>query len=213
MRTIHTARIAAWLLAIAVVAGGSTSQTLASPTRMPSTLGTRGTHVVAARMQASGRAAMPHSALHMPSLATSRFVRPQKAFKGLFVADDATPAVEMFANGTYQGIGSITSGLVGPDGDWLDAKRNLYVADYLADDIVEYGRGATSPTFVYNAGMIDPVDVTTDRDGNVYEEADFDYPTVYNGWVNRYAQGSNAVVNSCTPRRRSVTKCRGRQER
>ena len=41
--------------------------------------------------------------------------------------------------------------------------------------------------------MIDPVDVSVDSHGNVYE-ADYD------GWyVNEYAQKSNAVMNSCSP--------------
>jgi hypothetical protein len=101
--------------------------------------------------------------------------------------------VILLKNGSYKSAGTITKGLVSPDGDFVDAAGNFYVADYDGVDIQEYNPGGTSPSFTYRHGMIDPVNVSVDSQGNVYE-ADYD------GWyVNEYAQKSNRVVNSCSP--------------
>jgi streptogramin lyase len=95
-------------------------------------------------------------------------------------------------NGTYDQIGTISKGLVEPNGDSVDSAGNVYVADYGIGAVREYRPHNQTPSFTYKAGMIDPVDVTVDANGNVYE-AD------YNGWaVNEYAQGSDTVVQSCS---------------
>ena len=114
--------------------------------------------------------------------------------RDLYVADPGKNAVEILANGTYKNVGSISNGISGPIPNFLDKKGNLYVANanFSAPNIREYAPGATSPSFTYTAGMTDPVGVSVDRAGNVYET---DH---YGGFVNEYAQGTNAVLNSCT---------------
>jgi hypothetical protein len=116
-----------------------------------------------------------------------------KSLKDLYVSDYGTDEVEVLKNKTYKEVRRIKKGLVLPDGEFLDSGGNFYVADALGADIAEYGPGGSSPSFVYSAGMTDPVDVTVDAKGNVYEAEYNEY-----GAVNEYAQGSNTIVNSCS---------------
>ncbi|MGA7356228.1 MAG: hypothetical protein WBW76_12440 [Candidatus Cybelea sp.] len=123
-------------------------------------------------------------------------VRPDKAGgpKELFVDDVGKNAVKIFANSSWARKGGVTKGIDGPGGNWVDkTRRNLYVANYQADNITEYAPGAKVPTFTYASGMNDPVGVTTDFAGNVYE-ADF-----AGGFVNEYSQHSDAVIATCSP--------------
>lgn len=123
-------------------------------------------------------------------------VRPDKGGgpKELFVDDLGKNAVKIFANSSWARKGSVTKGIDGPGGNWVDkTRRNLYVANYQADNITEYAPGAKVPTFTYASGMNDPVGVTTDFAGNVYE-ADF-----AGGFVNEYSQHSDAVMATCSP--------------
>jgi len=116
----------------------------------------------------------------------------KKAAKDLFVSDFGTGAEEILANKTWTNTGSITDGIDGPDGNWVDKKGNLYVANYGGADITEYHKGSTSPSFTYS-GVEDPVAVTTDSKGNVYE-GDFE-----GGYVTEFPQGSNSITAQCSP--------------
>jgi hypothetical protein len=128
--------------------------------------------------------------LPQPTLQGSKLARSRDS-KVLYISDFRS--VLLYKNGSYKHAGSITKGLVSPDGDYVDAAGNFYVADYDGAYIQEYKSGGKSPSFTYRHGMIDPTNVSVDTHGNVYE-AD------YNGWyVNEYAQKSNAVINSCSP--------------
>jgi hypothetical protein len=121
-------------------------------------------------------------------------VNPDKKKGGgdLFVDDFGTGAVEILANKTWTNTGSISSGIDGPDGNWVDKKGNLYVANYGAADITEYAKGSSSPSTTYG-GVEDPVAVTTDSKGNVYE-GDFE-----GGYATEFAQGSSSIVAQCSP--------------
>jgi hypothetical protein len=122
-------------------------------------------------------------------------VRPRaaaKAPKDLFVTDRDLGEVIVFANKTWQNSGKISDGTLNGDGDYVDKKGNLYVAD-TSGAIEEYAPGADSPSFTYNASMKDAINVSVDSKGNVYE-ADYQ-----GGFVNEYAQASNTVTNSCSP--------------
>jgi hypothetical protein len=116
----------------------------------------------------------------------------KKGAKDLFVSDFGTGAVEILANKTWTNTGSISSGIDGPDGNWVDKKGNLYVANYAGADITEYAKGSSSPKSTYS-GVEDPVAVTTDPSGNVYEG---DYE---GGYVSEFAQGSNSIIAQCSP--------------
>jgi DNA-binding beta-propeller fold protein YncE len=134
------------------------------------------------------------------SLQGAHVVNPAKKKKGLkdlYVSDFGTGAVEILANGTWTETGTITSGLDGPDGIFADKKGNVYVANYAGLDIQEYAPNGTSPSFTYNASMIDPIGVDVDAKGNVYE-ADYDDGGGA-GPINEYAQGTNTVLNTCSP--------------
>ena len=116
----------------------------------------------------------------------------RKGVKDLFVDDFGTGAVEILANKTWTNKGSISSGIDGPDGNWVDKKGNLYVANYAGLDITEYAKGSSSPSSTYS-GVTDPVAVTTDSSGNVYEG---DYE---GGYVTEFPQGSNTITAQCSP--------------
>lgn len=121
-------------------------------------------------------------------------VRPDKnGPPELFIDDVGTNAVEILANSSWTSKGSVTKGISGPAGNWIDKNFNLYVANSQADDITEYARGAKIPKFTYKSGMSDPVAVTTDFAGNVYEA---DYT---GGFVNEYSPKKDAVIATCSP--------------
>ena len=114
----------------------------------------------------------------------------------LYVDNLLPNTIDVLANKTWAPAGTI-SGLNGPDGNFADRNGRLYVANYTGDYVTEYAPGATMPAFTYTAGMIDPVDVTVDGHGKVFE-ADFD-SALGNGFVNEYPAGVNSVVHSCAP--------------
>jgi hypothetical protein len=125
----------------------------------------------------------------------TRRVSPDRGKADLFVDDFNNNAVAILKNKSFGNAGTITAGIDEPDGNWFD-KHGLYVANYVGINIGQY-KSPTSETFTYSAGMTDPVDVTTDSQGNVYE-ADYDYPYFF-GAVREYAQKSNTVIASCSP--------------
>jgi hypothetical protein len=122
----------------------------------------------------------------------------------IWVTDFGTGATDIVKYNTWAGQGSFSTGMNGPDGDWVDKAhpQDLYVANYAGPNITEYtgANNGNPPTlaYTYSAGMADPVDVTTDKNGNVYE-ADYNYTVAGGGYVNEYAQMSNTVVASCSP--------------
>lgn len=129
--------------------------------------------------------------------AVHRSTRPlAKGPRNLFV-DDQEGAVEVLVNGTWKNTSSISNGIDDPNGNFVDKRGSLYVANYGADGISQYAPGASMPDFTYNAGMIDPDNVTVDGHGNVYE-SDYD-DALGSGFVNEYKQGVNDVFASCSP--------------
>jgi hypothetical protein len=121
-------------------------------------------------------------------------VSPAGGGADLFVSDAEKNAVDLLANKHWTYVTDITDGIGGPDGNWI-AGGEFYVANYEDVSITEYN-SATSVKYTYSSGMIDPIDVTADKHGNVYE-ADYNYPGDLAGFVNEYAQQSNNVTNTC----------------
>jgi len=116
--------------------------------------------------------------------------RKKKGPKDLFVDDVGTNAVEILKNTTWTNIDSISSGIDHPEGNWVDAKGNLYVANFTGQDITEYYPSKSIPKYTYT-GVSEPIAVTTDSHGNVYE-GDFE------GYVTEFHQGSSTIIAQCT---------------
>lgn len=115
----------------------------------------------------------------------------KKTDRDLFVDDSKNDAVDVLKNGSWKNVGSITVGIKGPNGNWVDENGNLYVANFFGStgNVLEYSSGG-SLRFTYDSGMVYPAAVVTDRNGNVYEADEFT-------GVNEYRRGSNAVVANC----------------
>jgi hypothetical protein len=120
-------------------------------------------------------------------------IRPMKAsgIKELAVTDFGTGEVELL-NKKYAESGTISDGISGPDGDYIDSKGNLYVANYEGIDVQEYAKGKSSPSNTYSSGLSDPIDVSADSKGNVYVD---DYSADV---VVEYAQGKSSPTASCS---------------
>lgn len=119
--------------------------------------------------------------------------KPSAIEKGgvLYVDDGGNQAVEIFKNRTWEKLGSITGGIGDIDRNWVDTHGNLYFAQFSPVEIVEYAPGGSSPTFTYYSQMQFPVDVATDRAGDVFEADEL------TSSVNEYAQKSNTVSATC----------------
>ncbi len=111
----------------------------------------------------------------------------------LSVADRGLNEVLEF-NKTYELTGTISDS--GPDGDWIDAKDNLYVTNFSSVNVTvnEYNK-ADVPIFTYSNGLTEPVDVTTDTKGNVIVANFAGYRRV--GTVVVYPQGKNTASVTC----------------
>lgn len=127
----------------------------------------------------------------LPGAVAATGVETHKGAGVLYVDDAGKQAVDIFKNGSWKKLGGITGGIGDIDLNWVDAKGDFYFAQFSPVDIVEYAPGASAPSFTYDSNMEFPVDVTTDRAGNVYE---VDEQT---SSVNEYAQHNNAISASC----------------
>lgn len=123
-----------------------------------------------------------------PAIATPELGAVEHA---LFVANLGN---EVFVlRGTpYHVAREITHGVHGSDGIWVDRHGNLYVTNINAKNVTEYQRGGRLPVCRYNAHLIDPIDVTTDDQGNVYVVDFNDFRTT--GYVDVYPQCRNKVT-------------------
>ena len=188
-RVLMTSAIA--LVSAGVMAGCSGGGSTMSQSVVP----TGGAQSHAVSRDGTGIAPKYLSRLHFGSGLPS--IRPDAtgAPKFLAVSDFGTGATEIL-NHNYALKKTITNGMNGPDGDWYDQAGNLYVANYAGITVQEYAPGSSNPSFTYTAGLGDPINVTTDEAGNVYVA---DYNFGGSGFVNEYAQGSNVVINSCSP--------------
>ncbi|MEO6989931.1 MAG: hypothetical protein ABI346_07600 [Candidatus Baltobacteraceae bacterium] len=90
-------------------------------------------------------------------------------------------------NGTQ--VGTITNGIVNPGGIFVDGSRNLWVANGGGRNIVEYPRGATSPTNTLNDPAGQPYDVTMCPNGTVYV-SNLNGQNGKTGTIQVYAPGS-----------------------
>jgi hypothetical protein len=114
----------------------------------------------------------------------------------LYVTDSRPNVVKILTNKTHKLVGTISTGILGPVGDWLDMNGNLYVANSLAPNVTEYAPNTTTPSFTYSQSMQVPQSVATDALGHVFE-ADLGAGSTQ-GHVNEYAQGSDTAIGSCS---------------
>jgi hypothetical protein len=85
-------------------------------------------------------------------------------------------------NNVFKPVGTITTGLTCPRGDWIDAHGTLYVADSCAPGagaVQEYPTGKTAPSFSYTGTLKgvspclgDTVNVTTNSTDHVFAADD-----------------------------------------
>lgn len=132
---------------------------------------------------------------------TREDLRPKyRGVSGLYVSDTGgygiRPRIDILRNGSYADAGMLKKKIVMPAGNFIDELGNFYVADLGAADIKEYAPHAELPAFTYNAGMKAPVDVTVDRNGNVYE-ADSPLGEGGAGSVREYPQRTNIPIHTC----------------
>jgi DNA-binding beta-propeller fold protein YncE len=119
----------------------------------------------------------------------------------LYVADYGLGKIVLFGGNNYEkSIGTITRGINGPLDTAHDHDGNLYVANSAGVNVTEYAMGTNSPTFTYDTGMVEPIFVAADRQKHMYEVDSGNPGGVGNndGFVNEYAQGSDAIVRTCT---------------
>jgi len=110
----------------------------------------------------------------------------------LYVDDAGLNVVDVLANNSWTYSGSISASINGPDGNWVDKKGNIYVANYGGPYITEYNK-AGNLIYTYSSGITDPVAVTTDKKGHVFA-ADFN-----GNFVTEFNQQSNTPVATCYP--------------
>jgi hypothetical protein len=116
---------------------------------------------------------------------------PLSAQRVLYVTNYGASAVDVVHYG-WGGLSTITNGISYPQGDWVDSKGNLYVANYGGDDVTEYSSSGnltyTYPDISYGRGV---EFVTTTRSGTVYEDD-------FSGYVNEFAQGATSPSATCS---------------
>ncbi len=181
---------AAALVLVAGCSSGGPQSSAAIPSAGGASRSAHQTNILASGI-APKFATMVRLGLHQPAL-----VRPNVSMAKLFVSDFGSGAEEILRGSRYINAGAINDQLSGPDGNWFSSV-GLLVADYAGVHVIEYGSnpGPGAPAkFVYNAGMVDPVNVTTDSNNHVYEA---DYNTGNPGFINEYAHKSNSVMASC----------------
>lgn len=99
----------------------------------------------------------------------------------VYVGDVESNFIAVFDRGGAQ-VGTITKGLNGPSGLFVDGGHNLWVANETASNVVEYARSGTSPIATLPDGSGNaPEDVTVCANGKVYVANVINGIAVYTG--------------------------------
>jgi sugar lactone lactonase YvrE len=115
---------------------------------------------------ATGGASSTVPSLDLASAASSS-LRAAGEKPVLYVSDDKHDRVDAFRLSGGR-IRRIASGLNYPQGLFVDAQGDLYVANRGANDVLEFKRGATAPSATFTDGQNQPEDVTVCPNGTVY---------------------------------------------
>jgi sugar lactone lactonase YvrE len=140
----------------------------------------------ARRPVAAARASGPSPAVGFGHSAGGWISPEAKTSKGLiYVSDFANNIVQIYsANGSNQSpIGSITDGISGPEGDFVDKNGNLYVANVTNYTVTVYPPGSYMWALRYT-GLQYPTNATAGKDGVVF------IPDLSGNKVVEYRKGS-----------------------
>ena len=97
---------------------------------------------------------------------TSWMIRPDARTRLAYISDNLANNVTVFdLNGTMKGQ---IDGLSYPGGLFVDSKHNLWVANGGGNNVLEFARGATTPSNTLNDAGAGPVDVTMCPNGTIY---------------------------------------------
>lgn len=115
--------------------------------------------------------------------------------KDLYISNSVSQTVdtiEVYGNRHYKHHRTITKGLSGAEGLWVDSAGNLYAANSQLATVSEYAPGGTSPKCTYSKNIVSPIDEATDSKGNVYivDFNHFQSP----GYIDEFKQCSNALI-------------------
>lgn len=146
--------------------------------RIPSAFSVAAAAVAAASLSACSGSVAPSAGLGpagLSSLTSSvragsvpHRVKLNGSFRVLYVTDQGgANDVDVLQYRQWTSIGTIDT-VNAPWGDWVDNSGNLYVAINEGKTITEYDP-IGNPIFTYNLGLVEPIAVTTDRFGAVYE--------------------------------------------
>jgi hypothetical protein len=121
--------------------------------------------------------------------------RAKAATQLLFVADQAGQTVYIFPQGKKNPapIGAIKTGVLAPDGIFVDRHGALFVCNFGAGTITVNPRGKTSPSKTLTGAGSAPIDVVVGLDGTVYVA---DFNVGQNGHVFEYAHGSTTPTTT-----------------
>lgn len=178
---------------------GGCSGSASGPLSMPSDMTRLQSHRFAAdsRLTPSGRVQREAGVKSFnPFVGNANPTGRPRADVGNVYISDISGGVKILENKAYTPDGAITDGITNtPDGEWTDVKKNLYVT-VVGHDVLEYScrknKCSTPPSFTYSSGLAGPVNVTTDKSGNVFV-ADY-----WASAVVEYAQHSNTALQQCT---------------
>lgn len=133
--------------------------------------------------------ALLHQDLSGPLQRSAGWMSPEAATvtQLLYVADPVNQAVFIFPQtGTNQPpIGKITSGVVGPDGLFVDRTNKLYVCNFGGGTVTVYPRGKLTPSLTLT-GAGSAIDVVVGVDGIVYVS---NWDSGSNGTLLEYPKG------------------------
>ncbi|MBV8197160.1 MAG: hypothetical protein JO263_03415 [Candidatus Eremiobacteraeota bacterium] len=183
MRTVFFA-FAAALVAVALSVGPSNAASSS-----PLVLGNWAARSM--YLDPSGMAHMNQSAVHKRPPLQHNLVNFN--VHNLALSDASSGAVRVY--NTY-GVQTqyITNRVSCPDGLTYDNKGDLYVTNYCLSQntVVEYNPGQVNAAWVYSAGLFNPVNVSTDKNDNVYVAG------FLSGTVTEFAHRTNAVLHQCS---------------
>lgn len=124
---------------------------------------------VGAGCSTGGTSAVTPSAANVAAQALGRPLSDASS-NHVYVADNFASTVWIFpAGGTNPNpVGSITNGIVGPQGLAVDAAGKLYVANSGNDTVTIYPPGSSSPSLTLHQDLTTPAAVAVDSKGNVW---------------------------------------------